>query len=47
MRFLLGRSSVLGYVFFTEQVLQFCDDTTTEKTRAIAEAEETIGTLKA
>jgi len=26
---------------------QFCDDTTTEKTRAIAEAEETIGTLKA
>jgi len=26
---------------------QFCDDTTTEKQRAIAEAEETIGTLKA
>jgi len=26
---------------------QFCDDTTTEKSRAIAEAEETIGTLKA
>jgi thymidylate synthase len=26
---------------------QFCDDTTTEKTRAIAEAEETIGILKA
>ena len=26
---------------------QFCDDTTTEKTRAIKEAEETIGTLKA
>jgi DNA repair exonuclease SbcCD ATPase subunit len=26
---------------------QFCDDTTTEKTRSIAEAEETIGVLKA
>merc|ERR1719161_2864382 len=26
---------------------QFCDDTTVEKTRAIAEAEETIGVLKA
>jgi len=26
---------------------QFCDDTTVEKTRAIAEAEETIATLKA
>merc|ERR1719253_1584363 len=26
---------------------QFCDDTTTEKTRAIAEAEETIAVLKA
>merc|ERR1719174_631348 len=26
---------------------QFCDDTSVEKTRAIAEAEETIGTLKA
>jgi len=26
---------------------QFCDDTTTEKKRAIAEGEETIGTLKA
>ena len=26
---------------------QFCDDTSVEKTRAIAEAEETIGVLKA
>jgi peptidoglycan hydrolase CwlO-like protein len=31
----------------TPRYKQFCDDTTTEKTRSIAEAEETIGVLKA